>query len=87
MTFIPTIGKQRSANQVADALKRLGVTREQKMALLMENKPEVFFTFYGMVEEYTFIASCSFAYSLPTDPTSGGWSTRPGVGSRVNSHG
>ena len=35
------------ANQFADALKKLGVTREQKMALLMNNKPEVFFTLYG----------------------------------------
>ena len=43
------------ANQFADAMKKLGVTREQKMALLMDNKPEVFFTLYGTYQLSYFV--------------------------------
>ena len=35
------------ANQVAHTLEKLGITREEKMSLLMNNKPEVFYILYG----------------------------------------
>ena len=42
------------ANQTAHALSKLGVTRSQRVAILMRNKPELLLTFYGKYRLLTF---------------------------------